>query len=303
MWCGYCPRGVVGMEMAEEAFGDKFVGIAVHYGNTSTMVDYLVAADKCYSTVITNNVSGFPSAMLDRGEVIDPYYGSTQNTAFGIKSDMQTQLNKKAYADLTLTPVWTDEDKTAVNIHTEVNFIYSCDDATSPYSLGYVLVADSLYKSSWYQSNYFNGGSGDSNLSYWYSAGSYVTGLKFNHVAIKGAGVTSGLSGSVPTPFTANEPVVHDYSITLPSSTALVQDKDYIHVVAILFNNSTGAVENVIKAEIADATGITTISDGTNKNAELRAIYNLKGQRLTQPQKGVNVFQYTDGRSERVLVR
>jgi len=296
MWCGWCPRGIVGMDMAEAAYPDQYIGIAVHSG------DKLVASDNCYNSIISSYVSGFPSAMIDRQGIIDPYFGSA-SSGFGMKTDIKKRLSQACVADLELTPYWADDDKTSVNITTNVQFIYDLD-SDSPYRLAYVMVADSLTSSSFYQSNYYSGSSGDSNLSYWYSAGGTVTGVTFNHVPIKGAGVSSGLSGSVPAPWTTEEPVVHKYTMDLPSDATLVQNKDYIKIVALLINTKTNLIENAIAAHIADATGITTISaDGANENAQVQAIYNLKGQRLTQPQKGVNVFQYTDGSSRRVLIR
>ncbi|RMG81959.1 MAG: T9SS C-terminal target domain-containing protein [Bacteroidetes bacterium] len=63
-WCGWCPRGLVSMEYMEHEYGNMFEGIAVHNG------DPMVDSD--YDSDIGAYFSGYPSAMVDRGNVIDP---------------------------------------------------------------------------------------------------------------------------------------------------------------------------------------------------------------------------------------
>ena len=36
--CGWCPRGLVGMEKLRQTFGDRFIGIGIHqYNSTDAM--------------------------------------------------------------------------------------------------------------------------------------------------------------------------------------------------------------------------------------------------------------------------
>ena len=37
-WCGNCPRGIVGLSRLAEDFGDRFIGIAIHTGDSEPMV-------------------------------------------------------------------------------------------------------------------------------------------------------------------------------------------------------------------------------------------------------------------------
>ena len=71
--CGWCPRGLVGMENMRQAFGNRFVGIGIHQYNSS---DAMYISPSGYAKL---NFDGAPSCRINRGEVIDPYYGSADD--------------------------------------------------------------------------------------------------------------------------------------------------------------------------------------------------------------------------------
>ena len=57
LWCGWCPQGMVGMQLAEKNFGDKYIGIAVHKddamsgsnsGGYSTILGKVPSLPACY---------------------------------------------------------------------------------------------------------------------------------------------------------------------------------------------------------------------------------------------------------------
>lgn len=52
--CGWCPRGIVGMQLMKQKYGDRFVGVAIHRYNAST--DPMAPASISRSTT-------FPQAM------------------------------------------------------------------------------------------------------------------------------------------------------------------------------------------------------------------------------------------------
>ena len=56
-WCGYCPFGFVGMEKANEVFGDQVALIAVHSSDVMAIPEY---------NQILNKVSGLPNATMNR---------------------------------------------------------------------------------------------------------------------------------------------------------------------------------------------------------------------------------------------
>ena len=63
-WCGWCPRGAVGLDEMERDYEGFFQGIAVHNGDPMTHTDY--------DAGIGTYISGYPSAIVDRGGDIDP---------------------------------------------------------------------------------------------------------------------------------------------------------------------------------------------------------------------------------------
>ncbi|MBR1593155.1 MAG: thioredoxin family protein [Alloprevotella sp.] len=298
-WCGWCPRGMVGLEMAEKQFGENFIGIAVHSG------DIMDASSASGYNAVLNYVPGFPACFLDRNYDYncDPYTGS-KGTAFGIKSDIDTFLKNITEADIYVHPTWTDDTKKKIEISSYVYFKMDSPEQ-APYAVGYVLTADSLHGTggNWSQSNYYAGSSGDANLSKFASGTSVMTGLYYNHVAIAGAGVNGGIKNSISLPIQANAMQRHTYTMTIPTSSSLVQDKKNLHVVALLFDTSTGQILNAHKSEIFDmATGIEASEADIASQREVGR-YNLQGQRILTPTPGVNIVKFADGHSEKVLVK
>ena len=61
-WCGWCPRGTVAMDLMARDFEGFYQGIAIHNGDPMELAVYDQDLD----------VSGYPSALVDRGTEIDP---------------------------------------------------------------------------------------------------------------------------------------------------------------------------------------------------------------------------------------
>ena len=125
--------------------------------------------------------------------------------------------------------------------------------------------------------------------------------MKFNHVAILGKGIQSGLTNSVKAPIVDGEPQTHTYSLTLPTSTNLVQDKENLRVVAFLIDKADGSILNARETRIGAPVGIADVqSEGNN---QVVGYYNMQGQRLQRPQSGVVIIRYADGHADKVLLR
>jgi hypothetical protein len=61
-WCGWCPRGTVAIKNMTESYGDFFIPLAIHSGDTLAFQSY---ADDM-------NFSGFPNSYTDRVIELDP---------------------------------------------------------------------------------------------------------------------------------------------------------------------------------------------------------------------------------------
>jgi hypothetical protein len=142
--CGWCPRGHVGMAKMREAFGDRFIGIAIHqYSNQSSDAMYLAP-----SKYANHGLNGAPSCRLNRGESMDPYYGSGEDVLY----DMQQALAVPALAEVSVSGVM-DTNKTKIDAKATLTPLIAGN-----YTLEFVAVADGLTGTGtgWQQTNYYS---------------------------------------------------------------------------------------------------------------------------------------------------
>ena len=242
-WCGWCPRGIVGMQQVNERFPGKAITIVVHNNDPMTPSNYGVSGDS------------YPSACVDRGVIADPYYGITERTPAGI-CDLVAELNAilpEASVELQ-QPVLSKNG--VINFKTDVTFYY--DNARAPYAMGYVLLADGLTGTGrdWAQHNSYSrlaeDYADDPLLKPWVERDAYVTGLTFDHVAVAAKGM-SGTSSDISAPIKDGVKRTLSSSFTLNGNT-IVQNFRNLRVVAVLFNMDSGYIVNadVMPVEVAE---------------------------------------------------
>ena len=236
-WCGYCPYGIVGMKKAHDNFGDKVVLIAAHSGDVMDIGSY--------SDVINAYASGYPSSRISRGSY--SVYPSSSLVYY-----LNNSLKEVTQGTIELTARWADDTKTAVDFSTTSKFFYNAEG--EQYGIAFVLVEDGLKGSgsSWAQRNFLSGESGSGDMSFWYSAGSVVSGLEYDHVAVAAWDVMNGVDGSV-TP-TIQSGVGQNFSYTGDISTNLhIQDKSKLTAVALLIDRGSGRIVNAAQTTIAES--------------------------------------------------
>lgn len=284
-WCGWCPRGMTGMEKIHEQYGDQVVQIAAHSGD--------VMAISAYNAVLDKYCDGYPGSITDRQYDADPSFSS-------LKSTLTKAFKRVAQGSISLSAMWSNSNKKAVVFNTKTRFAYSEDNGQ--YAIAYVLTEDGLKGtgSNWAQQNNYSGQSGDSNMSFWYTAGSPVNGLEFNHVAVAGWSVENGLNGSVNP--VIEEGVNQEYSYTGSiSSNTLIQDKSKLKAIVMLIDRQAGTIVNSAQAEIQDyGTAISTVMSDSN---EPSAVYSVDGRKLQTSQRGLNIIRMSDGTVKKVLVK
>ena len=280
-WCGWCIRGLVGMELMRETFGDDFVGIAYHYGDAMQI-----------TTNYPNNVTGFPSAFLERNYSIDPLFGFG-NVSGGIINDMQQMAAIEAIAGIDVTAMWTSADKTAIDVN--VTSYFTSDYNNANFAIEVMLIADDLYGtgSSWNQENYYSGYTEyakDDYLGSWVRKPETITGIHFNDVLV---GFSGAIANSLPSSIVAYDDYTTSYTFQLNRlpKPALIQNKDNLHVIAVVVykNNrkainanrcyisdfvevTPGDVNNDGKISIDDVTALIDMllsNSGTNDNADV----------------------------------
>lgn len=312
-WCGWCTRGWVALDMLTKDFKDDAVIYAVHNGDPME-IDAFVPVVRAYAT-------GFPSLSINRTRTIDPYYGSDEINYpdYGVKNDVEAAKADLAPAAIAVKAAWADDAKTKINIETETKVMY--DEAESSIAIGYVLVADGLKGTGrdWAQANYYAGSSNvGKDLQKLTEMDDYIIGMEFNHVAVASWGTVNGVEGSIKGAVKAGEPISGQFVADLDglligtdrNSTDpddhvtvldLIKDKK-LHVVAYLVNKVTGEVLNADEVDLTDnsGTGIKALNEKAGSVAER---YNVSGQRIAAPQKGLNIIKLSNGKTVKVLVK
>lgn len=294
--CGWCPRGLVGMQMLAQTYPDNFVGVGIHQYNKT---------DAMYNANYANlGFTGAPSCMIDRnGQVIDPYYGSNGS----ILEDFARQIDNLPVLSVDVKGAW-NEDSTAVNATAIIDPLVSGN-----YNIDFVLVANGLTgtTTSWKQSNYYynytSAQVGDPNLSQFCKGGkkgSNTFQWSFDDVLI-GSSYTNTINNAKLGDLVADTKATATYTINMPTSAALKKaiDKKKVYVIAIVYDNE--GVANAAKVLVnAEATGIKTISNAANVNGNtVVARYNAAGQRISNEQKGLNIVRLANGKVVKYIAK
>lgn len=296
--CGYCPRGLAGMEMMAEKYPDNFIGVGIHQYNPS---------DPMYnSNYASLNWSGAPNCVLNRnGQYIDPFYGSSNS----ITEDFEKAMDNIPMLEVTVSGVW-NEDSTTVTATANVESLVS-----GQYNIDFVLVADSVQgsSSSWRQANYFASYSAaslnnDPYLTKFCKNGEYGSSYfayAFDDVLI-GSSYSGTRNNAKLDALVADQVTTATYELAMPVKTTLKKaiDKKKVSVVAIVYDPSTGAILNAGKnRNITAATGIQGVSGESNATAVEVARYNAAGQRIDAPQKGLNIVRLANGKTYKEIVK
>ncbi len=302
-WCGWCPRGFVGLEVMNRLYPDDFIGISYHSGDAMEIM----------STIdFPSSISGYPASYIDRDIEADAYYG-TGDDGFALDKAWKEACDEfvpvSVEAKAKLSP-----DGSKVNVDAILTFV--TDVATEGYTLEYVVVADSLHGtgSKWQQSNYYaNGAEGTASefpepeFEKFYDGPSGIDGLYFPDVLIYTSrlkGTSAVLDGSYAEDTTvrfASEIATADMVNT--SDENLVQNPRCLRAVVLLCD-ADGVIVNAAKADVDASEYVTAIeSVRTTADTTATATYNALGQRMTSPSRGLNIVRTADGHTLKVMRR
>ncbi len=227
-WCQWCPRGAVFMDMMEAKYPGFWAGIAVHNGDPMTVTEYDAAL----------TVSGYPSALVDRGTEMDP---SEMEVAF------LDHVVIAPSAFITNGANW-DATTRVLDVSVSANFQTAADNN---FKLAIVLTEDEVTGtgSTYNQSNAYAGGAsgvmgGFESLSNPVPAAQMV----YNHVARAIAPSFGGTNIAFPATINTGETYTINASFTLPTT----WDETQMHIVGMLVNQS-GTIDNAGKATLTEA--------------------------------------------------
>lgn len=229
-WCQWCPRGAVFMDDFNAKYDGFWAGIAVHNGDPMAVTDY----DDGMGALI----AGYPSALVDRGNDVDPS---------GMTPEFLTRLQTAPVATLVNGANWDAANRVlTVSVKSQFNMA-----ATSEYKIACVLTEDGVtgVGAGWSQSNAYAGGNngvmgGYESLPNPVPAAQMV----YDHVARIIAPGFGGYTGSFPAVVNAGQSHIVNFSFTLPAT----WDENEIHIIGMLISPN-GRIDNAGTATIAEA--------------------------------------------------
>jgi len=291
-WCSMCPRGFAGIARLKLLYPDDFIAVSVHVLNGDPM-------DVYYDYYYVINTTQFPSCRFDRGAVTDPYDGDIPDGHFHADQNFKAANNVLAAADMTVKAEWQGDD--VCDISTTVDFAY--DAETCDYMLAYVMTEDGLRgpegDHAWHQKNSFPQLTyyvEDDMQRYVNATGSMIDDIAYNDVVIAMSDVR-GIEGSLEGSQQVGVTKTHHWQLT---RSAVSQNKDNIHVVALLIDKDTKRIANAAIAKVTQPAGIRTID---NSPLRIDNYYNLQGKRLATPERGLNIVRQADGSTQKVLIK
>lgn len=267
-WCGNCVRGIVGMEQMAQQFPERFIGIAVHNGDSYVNKTY----DEWMVPMIDGN---YPNCLVNRdGQVRDPSF-SVMNTY------MRNTLSKMK-AELEVRPVARYEDGT---IYVDADCYVGTTSTNRKLYAVFVLTED---KCPGVQSNYYAGG-GMGSMGGFENQPSKAPVL-YADVA---RGAWPSIEGSSECALPANIEAGKTYTVSMgikESEVKRLADEN-LYAVAMIVDASTRTIVNAGRCAIygmsADATeGMHSV---LRPAAQSEGAYNLAGQRLNAATKGLRI--------------
>lgn len=308
-WCQYCTRGIAGMEEMNRRYGEDFVGICIHSGDTMQIITEYPAG--VYP-------SGLPGAAINRVKLTDPYYGDGDEE-MGIDGVWQKYRQSECNANVYANARWTDESCQTMLIDASAIFIENIENAN--YRIGCCMVADNLHNALWKQVNAYNGASVDPDMPLyeWTTKGGSVADVNYNDVAVYFPDL-NGVEGSVPGSVKAGEVYSHQFeynvadvlnvrsywtpvldeegeqaydesgvAIKTPINLAERAGVENLRVVVMLIDRDTNAVVNSCKTGYVEIAGVKGVSVDETSPVIDTVWYDLTGRRVANPAAGIYI--------------
>lgn len=271
-WCGWCPRGAVGMDNLSDQFPDAATQIAVH--------DYDPMMNQAYDSYIGNFIGGYPSIVVDRKVVGDPgdilaLYNEYKDD-FGyadVELGAASVSGTTVSVPVTIKPAVDIANAKVALIVTESNVRHT--DASNP---------PSGSDSAWMQHNYYSpnmpggpnqGGNIQAPLTGFDHASEYVDGMYYHFVARAGyPSPQGGTVSGIPANMTAGSTYTATLTGTIDGSwdqSNLQYDVLLIAADGTIMNSATSetpSLKPILKDTVGAPEAISNVQMGIN-NMEL----------------------------------
>ena len=240
-WCGWCPRGTVGLDYMSSNYPNTVAAIAVHNGDPMTVAAY-------DSGLVGTIGTGWPNSGLDRKLLgVDPGQGSLLN-------GYNTQINETVPVNINTS---ADLVGNTLTISAQASFFTKF--SASDFRLGVIITEDGVTgtSSGYNHVNYYAGGGegpmgGYENLPDPVPAAQMV----YNHVGRAILGGFNGQAGSVPVVINDGDTVSYDFNYTIPAAS----DQANMHIVVVLIDQTDGTIVSGFQRSVADALSVRDFS-------------------------------------------
>ena len=236
-WCSWCPRGAVYMDLFESKYVNFWEGIAVHNNDPMTVTEY----DSGMGALI----SGYPSAIVDRGPEVDPS---------GMEAQFLQRLQTPPVAFISNNSTW-DAGTRELSVTVSAEFQSS---ANSNFKLACVLTEDGVTgtTSGYNQANSYAGGSNGVMGGYELLPNPVPAAqMVYDHVARAIQPSFDGDNTVFPATVNAGETHSATYTFTLPAE----WDENNIHIIGMLIEPG-GRVDNAAVSTISSNSSISELA-------------------------------------------
>ena len=257
-WCGFCPRGIVGMAYMKETYGDDgFIGIGVHGDNLPQKDPMTIAAYADFRNVFS--VMGYPGCVMNRQYSMDP-----------TKEDLEYYYKAIAPQNsyVRVSEVKADKiDDTAKTLQASASVEFVLPVRNGGFSLAFVLIENKV--GPFAQSNYYAGG-GYGKMGGWEQMA--VNQYWYYDEVARNIVDCFGISGSIPATVEANTPA----SYSAPVSTSNVDDINNCELIALVLDDNSGEIMNAAKVALGD-TKVSAIESTVIDIIALRGAVEVSG--------------------------
>ncbi|MDE5940679.1 MAG: Omp28-related outer membrane protein [Muribaculaceae bacterium] len=281
--CGWCPRGITGMAaMVSEHPDGTFIPICV--SSTSDPDTYKTGVN--YSD-IWNVLSGMPSCMVNR-----------HMSRFGIGDPNEAALRRN-YTSVRSVPGVAKIALGGMEVSGQTATLsstvtFALDEEDADYRIAYVVTENNVGPN--LQLNYYSGG-GSGVMGGWESKDPYVE-TYHNHFA-RAISEFGGEEGSVPSEIEAGKEYAHSGTVDLSQ----VTDMNNIHLIAMVINHRTGAIENAVTITPEELAGIGEVEADSTAGAEKTEYFDLQGRPVASPEVSGIYIRLTGDKAEKVVVK
>lgn len=266
LWCGFCPHGMVGMQLMKDKYPGYFIAASIHWNDSLA-----VPEDSSYNfTDFYKYFSGAPGCLVDRKGTGDPFSEIQRMYSAENSSDADAALS---------TSSAFSADGSQIEVNSE--FFTAKDIKNADWNIAYILTEDSVAASKelngvedYPQTNYYAGGS-RGYMYGWENKSAETTDFYFDDLA---RGVYSSWKGAscYQGDITAMQKYTVSGTFRVPPT---VLNKKNLHVIAVLIDNNSGYVVNAATSVPAMATSIKSLSSPTSGSSRYQ-VYTLDGVRL-----------------------